>query len=162
MRLAVTLATVALAAATLGVSAPRAQQAPAIDGPYYLIDITRESLIFAAGGTVQKSGNIASVTVITGSSPETLTETGFGRLDMRYQFDCRNSTFKTPSFAGYGAGGELMGALTDDADWEAVNPEAPSAIVMNLACNGTIPADSELEGDVQTIVTQYREFIVEQ
>ena len=56
----------------------------------------------------------------------------------------------------------MMGALTDDADWEAVNPQAPSAIVMDLACNGTIPADSELEGDVQTIVTQYREFIIEQ
>ncbi len=162
MRLAVTFATVALAATTLGVSAPRAQEAPAVSGPYYLIDITREALIIAAGGTVQKSGNIASVTVVTGSSPETLAQTGFGRLDMRYQFDCRNSTFKTPSFAGYGAGGELMGALTDDADWEAVNPEAPSAIVMALACNGTIPADSLLEGDVQTIVTQYRAFIAEQ
>lgn len=162
MRLAVTFATAALAAATLGVSAPRAQEAPAVDGPYYLIDITREALIFVAGGTVQKSGNIANVTVITGSSPETLAETGFARLDMRYQFDCRNATYKTPSFAGYGAGGELMGALTDDADWEAVNPDAPSALVLDFACNGTIPAGSELEGDVQIIVTEYRAFILEQ
>jgi hypothetical protein len=162
MRLAVTLATAALATATLGVSAPRAQEGPVVSGPYYLIDITRDALIVAAGGTVEKSGNMASITVITGSSPETLAETGFGRLDMRYQFNCRNATYRTPSFAGYGAGGDLMGALTDDADWEAVNPEAPSAIIMALACNGTIPADSLLEGDVQAIVTQYREFIVTQ
>ncbi|MBU2168857.1 MAG: hypothetical protein KKF88_13605 [Alphaproteobacteria bacterium] len=162
MRLAVTLATAALAAATVGVSAPRAQEAPVVSGPYYLIDITRDALIVAAGGTVEKSGNMASVTVITGSSPETLAETGFGRLDMRYQFNCRNATYRTPSFAGYGAGGDLMGALTDDADWEAVNPDAPSATIMALACNGTIPADSLLEGDVQAIVTQYREFIVTQ
>jgi len=133
-----------------------------VDGPYYLIDITREALIFVAGGTVQKSGNFANVTVITGSSPETLAETGFARLDMRYQFDCRNSTYKTPNFAGYGADGSLMGALTDDTDWEAVNPDAPSAIVMDLACNGNIPADMVLEGDVQTIVTEYRAFVLEQ
>lgn len=162
MRLAATLTAAALAAATLGVSAPRAQEAPVVSGPYYLIDITRDALIVAAGGTVEKSGNMASVTVVTGSSPATLAETGFGRLDMRYQFNCRNATYKTPSFAGYGAGGELMGALTDDADWEAVNPEAPSAIIMELACNGTIPDDSLLEGDIQTIVSQYRDFIVDQ
>jgi len=157
MRLAVTLATAALAAATLGVSAPRAQEAPALDGPYYLIDITRESLIFVAGGTMQKSGNIASVTVITGSSPETLAETGFSRLDMRYQFDCRNSTYKVPNFAGYGEDGSLMGALNDDQDWTAVNPQAASADIMDLACNGMV-----LEGDVQTIVTEYRAFVLEQ
>lgn len=162
MRLAVTLAAAVAATMTLGAVAARAQEAPAVTGPYYLIDITREALIFAAGGTVQKSGDIAHVTVIIGSSPDALAETGFGRLDMRYQFNCRNSTYKTPSFAGYGGGGELMGALTDDSDWEAVNPEAPSALVMDLACNGNMPADRVLEGDVQMIVTEYRAFILEQ
>lgn len=162
MRLAVTLAATALAAATLGVSAPRAQEAPALGGPYYLIDITREALIFAAGGTVKKSGDIANITVITGSSPETLAATEFARLDMRYQFNCRNATLKTPSSAVYGAGGELMSALTHDTDWETVNAEAPSAIVMNLACNGTVPADSLLEGNPNDIVAVYRDFIIDQ
>jgi len=162
MRLAVILTAAALAAASLGVSSAKAQNAPAFTGPYNLIDITRESLLFTATGTVEKSGNIASVTVITGSNPATLAETGFARLDMRYQFDCRNSTYKTPVFAGYGADGALVGALTDDQDWAAVNPEAASAVIMALACNGTIPDDSALTGDPDTIIAQYRDFIADQ
>ena len=159
MRLALTLATAAVTAATFGLSAAQAQEAPAFSGPYHLIDITRDSVIFTATGSVQKSGNIASVTVITGSNPATLAETGFARLDMRYQFDCRNATYKTPAIAAYGADGSLVGALADDQDWEAVNPEASSAVIMALACNGTIPADSDLTGEPNSIIAQYREFI---
>jgi hypothetical protein len=81
---------------------------------------------------------------------------------MRYQFDCRNSTYKVPNFAGYGEDGSLMGALNDDQDWTAVNPQAASADIMDLACNGNVPADMVLEGDVQTIVTEYRAFVLEQ
>jgi hypothetical protein len=162
MRLALTLATAAVAAATFGLSAAQAQDAPAFAGPYNLISITRDSLVFTATGTVQKSGNIASVTVITGSNPATLAETGFARLDMRYNFNCSNSTYKTPSVAAYGADGSLVGAIDDDQDWEAVNPEAASADIMALACNGTIPADSDLTGEPNSIIAQYREFISEQ
>ncbi len=162
MRLAVTLATAAAVVATLGVSAAHAQQAPASSGPYNLISVSRDSLVFTATGTVQKTGSIASVTVITGSNPETLAETGFARLDMRYNFNCSNSTYRTTSIAAYGADGALLGALDDDQAWEAVNPQASSADIMALACNGTLPADSDLTGEPNAIIAQYRDFIVEQ
>ncbi len=162
MRLALTLAAAAVAATTLGVAAPRAQEAPALGGPYYLIDITRESLIFVAGGTVRKSGNIASITVIMGSSPGMLAQNGIARLDMGYQFDCRNATFRTPLAAGYDANGGLLGVIDDEAEWEAVNTTAPSADILDLACNGTVPEDSALEGNPDTIVAGYRDFIVDQ
>jgi len=162
MRLALTLATAAVAAATLGLSSAQAQDAPAFTGPYHLISFGRDALVFTATGTVQKSGNMASVTVITGSNPSTLAETGFARLDMRYQFNCRDATYKTPVFAAYNADGGLVGALDDDKDWEAVNPEAASAIIMELACNGTIPADSELNSDPDTIVAIYRDSLTDQ
>lgn len=165
MRLALTLVAGMAAAASLGVSAPRAQEPapPALAGPYYLISITNDALIFAAGGTVQKSGNFATVTVITGSSPATLADTGFARLDMSYRFDCRAGTYKTPLFAAYDTDGNFVGAVNDDNEaWEAVNPTAAAGVVMALACDGTVPENSDLSGTPQGIVSDYRDFISQQ
>ena len=162
MRTVLALTVATLAAASLGVSAPRAQETapPALGGPYYLISITNDSVVFAAGGTVQKSGNFATVTVVTGGSPSAVAESGFGRLDMSYRFDCRAKTYKTPLFAGYDIDGNLVGALTDDSEpWEAVNLEAAAGVILALACDGTIPEESELSGTPQAIVTDYRDFI---
>ena len=162
MRLALTLAAAAVAATTLGVSAPRAQEAPAVDGPYYLIDVTRDSLMVAAGGTVRKSGSIASITMVMGSPPAMLAASGIARMDMNYQFNCRSSTYRTDVAAAYGADGRLLGVIDNATDWEAVNLSASAGTMMALACDGTIPDDSELEGDPNTIVAGYRDFIVEQ
>ncbi|MBO9501485.1 hypothetical protein J7346_07185 [Brevundimonas sp. A19_0] len=112
---------------------------------------------------MQKSGNFATITVITGSSPATLADTGFARLDMAYRFDCQAGTYKTPLFAAYDADGNFVGAVNDDSEpWEAVNPEATAGVILALACNGMVPEDSELAGTPQGIVSDYRDFISQQ
>lgn len=158
MRLALSLTA---AATVFGGAAAMAQTPPPVAPPYHLIDVSENNILIVAAGTVSKSRDIAGITVIVGSSPATLAQNNIARLDMGYQFNCRNSTYRTPVAAAYDASGGFMGAIDDDDDWEAVNPTAPSAVIMNLACNNVIPPDSEVNGDPNAIIGVYREWISE-
>lgn len=161
MRLALALAAGTLAATTFGITAAEAQSAPRFSAPYYIIDADENALAIASGGSVRKSGNIASMTVIMGSHPDQVAQSGIARLDMAYEFNCSNSTYRTPAAAAYDVDGDFMGAIDDDSPWEAVAPNSNNWTFKSIACDGTIPADSEVDGDLTTILAIYREWVVE-
>lgn len=69
LALALALAAGTLAATTLGFSAAQAQSAPPVSAPYYIVDADLDFIILASGGSVRKSGNTASITIVRGSAP---------------------------------------------------------------------------------------------
>lgn len=161
MRLALCSAAGALMAAAIGVSAAQAQSAPPVAPPYYIIDAGQQALAIAAGGTVRKSGNTATITIVMGSHPAQLAEMGIARMDMVYEYNCRNSTYKTPVAAAYDERGGFLGAIDDDSDWEAVSRDSNNSVFMSIACNGHVPPDSEVNGDLNEIIGVYREWVLE-
>lgn len=162
MRLALALAAGTLAATTFGFSAAQAQSAPPVSAPYYIIDASDDALAIASGGSVRKSGNIARITIVMGSHPDQVAESGIARLDMAYEFNCANSTYRTPGAAAYDVDGGFMGAIDDDEPWEAVAPDSNNSAFKALACDGVIPEDSEIDGDLTGVLAVYREWILEQ
>lgn len=161
MRLALALAAGTLAATTFGVSAAEAQSAPRFSAPYYIVNADENALAIASGGSVRKSGNIASMTVIMGSHPNQVADSGIARLDMAYEFNCSNSTYRTPAAAAYDVDGDFMGAIDDDSPWEAVARDSTNSIFRGIACDGIVPEDSEVDGDLTTMLAVYREWVVE-
>jgi len=150
----ISLAAVAVAAIALPA---QAQQAPANSGPYFIMDLSEENLLLAAGGTRSRSGSQAAVTVSVLSAPGAV-ESGIARLDMGYQFDCAGRRFRTPDAAAYGLDGSFMGALNEEPEWEAVNMQATSATIMAYACDGTLPEGIEpIEGEINVLAERYRE-----
>ena len=162
MRLALALAAGTLAAATFGLTGAHAQSAPSFSAPYYVVDASEDALTLASGGSVRKSGNMASITIIMGSHPNALAESGIARMDMVYEFNCSNSTFRTPRAAGYDVNGGFMGAIDDDKPWEAVTQNTNNAIFMGIACNGVIPEDSEVDMAPNDVIAAYRGWVVDQ
>ncbi|MBU2168856.1 MAG: hypothetical protein KKF88_13600 [Alphaproteobacteria bacterium] len=162
MRLALALAAGTLAAATFGISAAQAQSAPPVSAPYYIIDADTNALAIASGGSVRRSGNTASITIVMGSHPDQVAESGIARLDMAYEFNCANSTYRTPGAAAYDVNGGFMGAIDDNEPWEAVARDSNNWTFKDIACNGVIPEDSEVDGDLTGIIAVYREWVVEQ
>ena len=162
MRPALALAAGTLAAASLGISAAQAQSAPRFSAPYYIIDADTDALAIASGGSVRKSGNTASITIIMGSHPDQVAESGIARLDMAYEFNCANSTYRTPGAAAYDVNGGFMGAIDDDEPWEAVAPDSNNATFKGIACDGVIPDDSEVGDNLTGIIAVYRDWVVEQ
>lgn len=162
MRLALALAAGTLAATTFGFSAAHAQSAPPVSAPYYIIDADTAALAIASGGSVRKSGNTASITIVMGSHPDQLAQSGIARLDMAYVFNCANSTYRTPGAAAYDADGDFMGAIDDDSPWTPVARDSNNWTFKGIACDGAIPADSEIDGDLTGVIAVYREWILEQ
>ena len=162
MRLALALAAGTLAATTFGFSAAQAQSAPPVSAPYYIVDADTAALAIASGGSVRRSGNTASMTIVMGSHPDQVAESGIARLDMAYEFNCANSTYRTPGAAAYDVNGGFMGAIDDDEPWEAVARDSNNWTFKDIACNGVIPEDSEVDGDLTGIIAVYREWVVEQ
>ena len=162
MRLALTFAAGTLAATTFGFSAAQAHSAPPVSAPYYIIDADTNALALASGGSVRKSGNIASITIVMGSHPDQVAESGIARLDMAYEFNCANSTYRTPGAAAYDVNGGFMGAIDDDEPWEAVAPDSNNATFKGIACDGVIPDDSEVGDNLTGIIAVYRDWVVEQ
>lgn len=162
MRLALALAAGTLAATTFGIAGAHAQSAPPASAPYYIVDANDDALTIASGGSVRKSGNMASITIIMGANPDELAKSGIARLDMAYEFNCSNSTYRTPGAAGYDVSGGFMGAIDDDSPWEAVAENSNNATFMGIACNGVIPEDSEVGGDPNDVIAVYREWVVDQ
>lgn len=148
-------------ALALPAAAVQAQEAPPNVGPYIIMDASTDSLILAASGTRQRSGAQASVTISVIASAATR-EAGIARLDMAYLFDCTTSRYKTPGAAAYDAAGGFMGAIEDDGDWEAVNPEAPSASMQRLACDNTVDEGIEPLEDLNAISAVYQEWVLNQ
>lgn len=161
MRLALALAAGTLAATTFGFSAAQAQSAPPVSAPYYIIDADTTALAIASGGSVRKTGNTARITIVMGSHPDQVAESGIARLDMAYEFNCSNSTYRTPGAAAYDVNGGFMGAIDDDEPWEPVARDSNNWTFKGIACDGNIPADSEVDGDLTTILAIYREWVVE-
>lgn len=159
MRLALSIAVGALAAASA--SAALAQTPPPVAPPYHVIDAGEQALAIAAGGTVRKSGDTASITVIMGSHPTQEAESGIARMDMAYVYNCRNSTYRTPVAAAYDKSGALIGAIDDDSDWEAVAPDSNNSVFQAMACNGHIPEDAVIDGDLNEIIGVYRRWVLE-
>ncbi len=162
MRLAFALAAGTLAATTFGFSAAQAQSAPPVSAPYYIIDADTDALVLGSGGSIRKSGNTASITIVMGSHPDQVAESGIARLDMAYEFNCANSTYRTPGAAAYDVNGDFMGAIDDDTPWEAVAPDSNNWTFKGIACDGVIPEDSEVDGDLTGIIAVYREWVMEQ
>lgn len=162
MRLALALAAGTLAATSLGFSAAQAQSAPPVSAPYYIIDADTNALAIASGGSVRRSGNTASITIVMGSHPDQVAESGIARLDMAYEFNCANSTYRTPAAGAYDVNGGFMGAIDDDSPWEPVAPDSNNWTFRGIACDGAIPDDSEIDGDLTGILAVYREWVVEQ
>lgn len=162
MRLAIALAAGTLAATTFGISTAQAQSAPRFSAPYYIVDADENALAIASGGSVRKSGNTASITIIMGSHPNQVAESGIARLDMAYEFNCSNSTYRTPGAAAYDVNGGFMGAIDDDSPWEPVARDSNNWTFKGIACDGVIPPDSEVDGDLTGIIAVYREWVLEQ
>ncbi|MEH6698904.1 MAG: surface-adhesin E family protein [Brevundimonas sp.] len=162
MRLALALAAGTLAAASFGISAAQAQSAPPASAPYYIVDAGDSALAIASGGSLRKSGNIASMTVVMGAHPDQVAESGIARLDMAYEFNCANSTYRTPGAAAYDVDGGFMGAIDDDEPWQPVAPDSNNATFKAIACDGVIPEDSEVGDNLTDIIAVYREWILEQ
>ncbi|MFW2341379.1 surface-adhesin E family protein [Brevundimonas sp.] len=162
MRLALALAAGTLAATTFGISAAQAQSAPPVSAPYYIVDADTAALALASGGSVRKSGNTASITIVMGSHPDQVAQSGIARLDMAYEFNCANSTYRTPGAAAYDVNGDFMGAIDDDSPWEAVARDSNNWTFKDIACNGIIPEDSEVGDNLTDIIAVYREWVVEQ
>ncbi|HEV2082193.1 MAG TPA: hypothetical protein VGR32_07030 [Brevundimonas sp.] len=155
MRLFPTLfAGAALAAVALPVMA---QDPLPNSGPYYIMDVTEENIILAAGGTRARQGGEAAVTISVVSAADSVQD-GIARLDMDYRFQCSQKTFKTPGASAYGLDGGFMGGIEDEQQWEAVNMTATSAVIMAYACDGTLPEGIEpIDGDINVIAERYRE-----
>ncbi|WP_125255447.1 hypothetical protein [Brevundimonas fluminis] len=148
------LAGAALAAVALPVMA---QDPLPNSGPYYIMDVTEENVILAAGGTRVRQGGEAGVTISVVSAADSVQD-GIARLDMAYRFQCSQRTFKTPGASAYGLDGGFMGGIDDDQDWEAVNMTATSAVIMAYACDGTLAEGIEpIDGDINVIAERYRE-----
>lgn len=148
-------------ALALPAAAVQAQDAPPNVGPYIIMDASTDNLVLAASGTRNRSGAQASITVSVIAAAATR-EAGIARLDMAYLFDCTNSRFKTPAAAAYDLSGGFMGAIDDDGDWEAVNPEAPSAAIQRLACDNTVDEGIEPLEDLNAISAVYQEWVLTQ
>ncbi|MBO9501484.1 surface-adhesin E family protein [Brevundimonas sp. A19_0] len=162
MRLAIAIAAGTLAATTLGIAGAHAQSAPPFSAPYYIVDADTDALTIASGGSVRKSGDTASITIIMGATPDEVAQSGIARLDMVYEFNCANSTYRTPGAAGYDVSGGFMGAIDDDSPWEAVAENSNNGTFMGIACNGIIPEDSEVNMDPNDVIAAYREWVVDQ
>jgi hypothetical protein len=162
MRLALALAAGTLAATTFGFSAAQAQSAPPVSAPYYIVDADTAALAIASGGSVRRSGNTASMTIVMGSHPDQVAESGIARLDMAYEFNCANLTYRTPGAAAYDVKGDFMGAIDDDSPWEPVARDSNNWTFKGIACDGVIPEDSEIDGDLTGIIAVYRDWVVEQ
>jgi len=97
-----------------------------------------------------------------GSHPDQVAESGIARLDMAYEFNCANSTYRTPGAAAYDINGDFMGAIDDDSPWEPVAPSSNNSTFKGIACDGVIPEDSEVGDNLTDIIAVYREWVVEQ
>lgn len=162
MRLALTFAAAAVASATISLTSAQAQEAPAITSPYNLFSVGDDHVVFTATGTIQRSGNLASVTVIVGSNPTELADSGFARLDIRHEFDCRSSRYRTSEAAAYDAEGGLLLVTPLDEAWAPVPQQSFTARIMTMACSGEVPADSTLNGTPVLIAANYREWVSKQ
>jgi len=161
MRLALALAAGTLAATTLGLTTAHAQSAPPVGAPYYIVDAGESALAMASGGSIRKSGNIATITVVMGSHPDQMANAGgIARMDMAYEFNCANSTYRTPVAAAYDADGDLMDTLADDSPWEAVAPDSNNWMFKRIACDGIYPDDVYEGEDLAGVIAIYREWVV--
>ena len=163
MRLAFALAAGTLAATTFGLTSAQAQSVPPVGAPYYIVDAGENALAMASGGSVRKSGNIASITIVMGSHPDQMAAAGgIARMDMAYEFNCANSTYRTPGAAAYDVNGDLMDTLADDSPWEPVAPDSNNWTFKGIACDGTYPADVYEGNDLTGVIAVYRDWVVEQ
>ena len=146
------------AGALAAVALPAAAQDPLPNsGPYFIMDITEQNIILAAGGTRVRQGNEAAVTISVVSAADAVQD-GIARLDMSYRFQCSQRTFKTPGASAYGLDGGFMGGIEDDQDWEAVNSGATSETILAYACDGTVPDGVEaMDADINVLAAKYRE-----
>jgi len=142
--------------ATLGVGGAEAQERLPTTGPYYLMGVTDQAVTFVAGGTVTKSGDHASVTVIAGSSRDKFIATGFGRVDMLYEFNCPRGLMRTPLLMGYSPDDLRMAAHEDPGDWQAITPNTPASRAMAFACEGTVAPGSELPDTIDAVIQMYQ------
>ena len=64
--------------------------------------------------------------------------------------------------AAYDVNGGFMGAIDDDSPWEPVARDSNNWTFKGIACDGVIPPDSEVDGDLTGIIAVYREWVLEQ
>lgn len=144
---------------------PRAAQASGADtgitaatAPFYLMKQDSETIMLASAGSVRRSGNLATVTVVTGASRETMAQSdGAGWITAHWEINCSGNQARVMRHAVYNAEGVLFLAVDGDRTWNAIEPSAPSARLQRIACNGERPASLEIQGTPLSISTAYRE-----
>ena len=126
--------------------------------PFYWLKQDADTILLASAGSVRRSGNLATLTVVTGTSRETMAQSdGAGWLLSHYEIDCSGDRLRTTRAAVYDARGGLMLATDGAGTWNTVEPSAPSARIQRIACEGERPASLEISGTPLSISTAYRE-----
>lgn len=144
---------------------PRAAESGSADtgvtpatAPFYLMKQDAETIMLASAGSVRRSGNLATVTVVTGTSRETMAQSdGAGWITAHWEINCSGNQARAMRHAVYNAEGVLFLAVDGDRTWNAIEPTAPSALLSRVACNGERPASLEIQGTPLSISTAYRE-----
>ena len=144
---------------------PRAAQASGADtgvtaatAPFYRLKQDSDTIMLASAGSVRRSGNLATLTVVTGTSRETMAQSdGASWITAHWEIDCSGNRVRVMRHAVYNAEGALFLAVDGDAIWNAIEPSAPSARIQRIACNGERPASLEIQGTPLSIATAYRE-----
>ena len=126
--------------------------------PFYLMKQDSETIMLASAGSVRRSGNLATATVVTGTSRETMAQSdGAAWITAHWEVDCSGNRVRAMRHAAFDAQGGLLLAIDGDQTWSAVEPTAPSALLSRVACNGERPASLEIQGTPLSISAAYRE-----
>jgi hypothetical protein len=126
--------------------------------PFYWLKQDSETILLASAGSVRRTGDLATLTTVTGASREyTDQNAGVGLLTTHYEIDCSGNRLRPVRAVAYNEQGGLILEMDTGGNWSAVDPGAPSAVIRRIACNGERPASLEVPGTPLSISTAYRE-----
>jgi hypothetical protein len=152
----------AIAALLLGLapSAAAAQShAPPLAGPYYNTGGNPTGYSFAAAGTRERMGDLATITRITLLAAAREVEgLAVGRFDTVIEFNCATREMRPIRIAARGMTNELLKVISRaDDPWSRIAASDPgSALELALACDGTIPEGRPVVSDIDARITRFR------
>ena len=132
----------------------QAVPAPSVAGPYTLLSVNTSQLMMMAIGSRTRSGDMASVTLIT--LLDKASPAGVGRVDMGMLVDCARRTSQRGVVAMRDLAGNLINAR-DSANkaWITAGAGAEDQKLMALACEGTTTGPKA--PDIAAVATVWRE-----
>ncbi len=134
---------------------------PWAEPPYYVVQMDYESVVILSGGSADRYGDIAHLTMIFAAA-EITGDYRIARFDSAIEFDCDKSLSRTTHVAAYDEDGNILTRQRwEDDSWEPVSPRSPNGTALAYACRGLVPSrGASFDTDLTEYLRAYRQQVI--